>query len=817
MRWLDDLSQDVRYGFRLIRKNPVLSLATILTLALGIGLDTGVFTLIDGVLFRARVEHDPQSFVQVSPEYSGDTAPSGGLPYVSLQDYLAFRAAARSLHDLAAWTPARATLTEAGTGSGTSHVALVVSCNFFSVIGPERPLLGRVFRSDECATAGAAPVVVIGEEIWRARYAADPHILGSTITLNQHAFTVVGVMPAGYAGQLRGPIWVPYTMQASLFAGRDLIGDAGTPWLVMIGRLRAGQSRTAAIAELSVIAAQQDLLVPGRRTTIRLGNGALIDLPEMRAVAFWVVPLIMGALSLVLLLACGNVTMLLLSQAAARRHEIAVRISLGATRARLLRMLLTESLMFAVAALAPASWLAYKVPVIVRAIVPTMPYYPFRFDGAVWAYIGGIALLAAAIAAVAPAFESLRRDVSPSLHGADASDRITARWRTCDVLVAAQVGMSLTLMAGAAVFVRAEYRMMNAPPGYESDHVLFVAPRLAVPPYTQQSAGSFHQALRERLVAIPGVRSVAYASAPPFASEELPGARDTIRVSSRGGAVAVSASRNAVSPEFFSALGIPLVRGRVFQSGESAGRVPPVVISESLSRTLWPNGDSVGAFIEIGSGPAAEVVGVAADIRAVSARAGGNHVLYQPRPPDAIDDAILVRFDGESARIETAVRQAIASLNPDAVREPRTLTAIRNELASRFLRVVGMALFLGVVAATLAVIGIYGVVGFSVSRRIREMGIRAALGATRMQVMRLVIASGLKPIAAGLAIGIVMALVAAQALIQLFSNAPVPLDARDPIAYAVVTLLLVVAAVSAMFGPARRAAAADPIAALRHD
>jgi predicted permease len=606
-------------------------------------------------------------------------------------------------------------------------------------------------------------------------------------------------------------------MAARLFGGRNLIGDVERPWLVMIGRLRAGFSRAAATAELAVIAAQQDRLAPGRKTVIRLGNGSLIDMPDMRAVAFWVVPVIMGALSLVLLLACGNVTLLLLSRAAARRQEMAVRISLGASRPRLLRMLLTEGVLFSAAAMAPALWLAYKVPVIVRATVPTMPYYPFRFDGAVWAYVSGVALLTGLIAAVFPAIESLKRDVSGSLQGQEALFGGTRRWRTCDVLVAAQVGMSLTVMAGASVFVRAEYRMLTAAPGYESDHVLFVSPHLADPPYSRQTATSFHQTLRERLAAIPGVRAVAYASAPPFASEELTGSGATVRASSRGGDTAVTAARNVVSPEFFAALSIPLVRGRLFQNSDAGSRVPPVIISESLSRALWPDGDSTGALIETDSGRAAQVVGVAADIRALTAQAGDDRVMYQLRPPDAFDGAVLVRFEGESGRIEAAVRNAIASLNPDAVREPRTLSAIHHELASRFLRIVRMVLFLGIVAGALAVIGIYGVVGFAVSRRIREMGIRAALGATRAQIIRLVIVSGLKPIAAGVAMGIAMALLAAQGVMQLFKNAPVPLDARDPIAYAGVTVLLTAAAVSAMLGPARRAAGADPIRALRHD
>ncbi len=345
LHWVETLLQDIHYGLRLLRQSPLLSCSTVLTLTLGIGINTGVFTVLNGLMMRARVDKDPDSFAHVSARYSGEVGATILDWGISTADLRAYQAGIHSMENLAAWGIARSTI---GMDDPTQWMMMPVTCNFFSLYGLNQPTLGRLFRAEECAKAGGDPVVVLSEELWRSRFQADPQIVGKEIQLNRQPFTIVGVTPSHFSGQLRGPgLWVPYTMELKFFGGRDFFRNDSIPWLTLEGRLKRGQTRASAQAELAVIARQQDRLQPGRKTTIFVTNGSLVQEPSQRVQMLWIGPLIMGALTLILLLACTNVTMLMLSRAAARQREIAIRLSLGAGRKRLLPMLLTESLMLA--------------------------------------------------------------------------------------------------------------------------------------------------------------------------------------------------------------------------------------------------------------------------------------------------------------------------------------------------------------------------------------------------------------------------------------------------------------------------------------
>jgi len=600
---------------------------------------------------------------------------------------------------------------------------------------------------------------------------------------------------------------VPYTAASVFFDGRSIARERSTPWLMgMTGRLRAGSSRAAAAAELRVIAQQQDRLVPDRQTVLRVTDGSMIEAPEVRDMSVWVIPLVMGTVSLVLLIACLNVAVLLLSRAVARRHEIAVRLSLGASRARLAQMLLTESLLLAACAAPPSAYLAYAVPRLFKALISTLPYYPFAVDAAVITFLSAATLAAGVIAGVAPAFESLKTDVAPALHRHRWS---FGAWQPRDLLIAAQVAMCLVLLVGAALFIRAE-RAIVAAPGFEIDHVIAAAPRLSRPPHTVATAAAFYRSLEAQVRALPGVRTSAYSNT--VGGDETIAAGPVVTADVGG---ATPASISDVSPDFFATISLPIVRGAAFADPTDRSAV---VVSESLARTLWPDRDPIGERLRV-DGAAGLPLVVAAVARDVPSLLGkpAQRTMYRLRARDAIGDALLVRFDGDERQTADAVRAVIARLDPNAVTDPRTLAAIRRDTADHFMRLVEMIAFLAAVALGLAGVGIYGAVAFAVARRMKEIGIRVALGATRRHVTAIVLWTGGKPIAAGLAAGTAATLIVAPVVAKLFRNTPAQIDPFDVTAYVAVALTLAAAGLCAMAAPCRRANSAEPARALHCD
>jgi predicted permease len=813
---LETLLQDVRYSLRMLGKSPGFTAVAVITLALGIGVNTGVFTVINGLLLRARVDKDPGSFIHLSPQYSGQAKEFGQPGAISLSDFRSFQAGTHTLSDLAAWAITRVKL-----GEGfDKELALLVTRNFFSVYGLEQPKLGRLFLADECSTSGAAAVVILSEEIWRNRFGADPQIIGSVINLNRHPFTVVGIVPAHFSGRLRGMgIWIPYTMQPQVSLwDRNLFQEIGTPWLMVDGRIKSGQSHSAVQAELEVMAKQQDRLQPGRTTRMILTNGSMIEEPALRAKVFWVSPLIMGALSLVLIITCVNVTVLMLSRAAVRQREVAIRLALGVGRGRLLRMLLTESLILAGAAGVISAYLAYQVPKIFERTFAEAPNYPLQPDWRVFAYLTAVTMLAGCIAGWAPALESLKVNLLASLKGCESVFGAgTTRWRAGDVLIAAQVAMSVVLLATAGLFMRAQYTMINADPGFESKQVLLVPLEMELPHFPAGSATSFYRTLERRVRAMPGVQAACYASSPPGSSGEE-AAMEEVRLPDQPKGTEKPVALNSVSPDFFETFRIPIIAGRTFLESDapSQSTAPVIVASETFARTFWPGDDALGKVIEDSRGSRLRVVGVARDTKSMFG-ALDNLRFYYLWKPQTSGYSLMVRFVGDARPAAKAVRNVIRDLDHEMTAYPRTLRSLMDEVVARFWVVARMILFLGVVALVLAVIGVYGVVAFTVSRRTKEMGIRLALGATPGQIFRLVLESGAKPILAGLVGGLILAMVGAEAMVRVLREIPVPLEAWDPLAYLAISTALSGSAMTALLGLAQRAKKVDPMVALRYE
>ena len=798
---MDAVLQDLRFAFRLILRAPVLSVATVVTLALGIGLNAGVFTIVNGMLLRPRVTADPSSFVRLQPVYSGPRAPRQDGSRFTTADYLALRDRTTTLRTLAGWTVVHSRF---GPES-VETLSLLVSCNFFDVYGLDHLERGRTFRTEECEPP-ARPVTVISDEVWRRHFGADPDVLGKPLLLDRQPFTIVGITPPDFPGRVRGEgIWVPYTNQAALMQGTSFYDDAGTAWLWAEGRLAEDASRAAAEAEVNVVMRQQDELSPGRASAIEVTNGAMIHDPAVAPVAVYIVPLVLGSVGLVLLIACANVALLLLSRAAARRREIAVRLAIGCGRGRLVRMLLTESVVFAALGMPLSAWIAWQVPAALRALIPMMPFYPMQLDARVFVYLATASLIAGIGAGLTPAIESARLRLASTIGAADTlSGGQVSRSR--NTLIAAQVAMSLVLLAGTALLLRVEAALRAPDPTVDATHVLVA--NYDPPPLA--SASTF-AATTARLAALAGVRSVAFARG---SNGELGGEGTPMSVRGASGGVR-RVAMNVVSPSYFDTLNRSIVQGRALRDEDGRSPITPVVVSETLARLWWPRGGAIGAVLETQDRHSYEVVGV---VRGDQPLAGGSfdpmqaYTLAGPNPSRGL---LVVRFEGDAQPLRVAVREALRNLGPASSSEPTTLAAANASMAATFMPLVDMVGTVGVTAIVLALVGIYGVVSFSVGRRTREIGVRIALGATRADIMRLVLTTGARPIAAGLACGLTLAVPGAIALSRIFERTPVPLRAGDPLPYIVVAVLLALAALLAMSLPARRAAAVPASVSLR--
>jgi predicted permease len=787
---IDDLCNDIRFAFRSLKKHALLSTMVVITLAFGLGLNTGVFTLINAALFRAHVDKEPETFFRLRAYYS-DRFVQG---LISLPDYEAYLAGTRSVRELAAWDDVWTTL---GARAPVTVRVGLVSCNYFSVYGLERPASGRFFLANECFVSGSGPVAVVSDELWHSQFEADPHILGKVITVGHTALTVVGVTPPRFSGREKGiNIWIPYTMLSQF---------KNEPWLMVEGRLNPGHSRTNAQAELRVIAQQQDRMHAHRKTTLIVTDGSIFAEPHLRIV-IWAVSSIMGALTLVLLISCTNVSALLLSRAAARQREIAIRISLGAGRVRLLRMLLTESVVLATFGGVMGAFLARRVPTIIVGLVQFAPTYSLQPNWVVFAYLADIIVITGCLAGLAPIAESLKADLATSFKGREGVNSVRNR-RTLDFLIASQLAMSLVLLAAAAICVRAQYTVFAAGPGFEIEHVL--AMRIGSP----GDGWAFRHMLEQRLRAVPGVASVCFAQFLPFEREDSEDVKPSGQATGTGRVV----STNFVSPNFFETLGIPIVRGRAFEERDTTSDHTGsfAIVSEAFAREFWPGQDAIGKVIE--APDRLQVVGVSRDSRSARYGEQDGPQLFRLQNPKGFTSSVMVRFQNDAGQVARGILAALYDMGSVENSMPETLKSIMDLEASAFWAIAEMVLFLGIAAVGLAAVGVYGVAAFVTGRRTKEFGIRMALGAVKVDIIHLVLRTGAKPLAGGLLAGICLALGASYALAKLMKNAPFVLDTHDPLAYFGVSLLLVLSSMVAMLIPALRATRANPIHALREE
>jgi predicted permease len=799
-----NLIEDVRYGLRLIRKNWLLSSVVVLTLTLGIGMNVSVLTVINGVALKPHVYKDPDSFVRVmtQPRFQIGQRP------VSYREYLSLQETSRSLRLVAAYALFGGQLEE----DPTSTFGMVVSCNFFAVDGLDHAIRGRLFVPEDCHAPGQAPVALISDDLWQSRFGSDEQIIGRVVRLNGRPVTIVGVAPKATSGWTRpSRIWLPYTALPYFSPSRNFFTQQDDNlWLFLAGRLAPGFTRPQAQAELATLERRMDQMHSGRRTEVTVTDGSWMEEVEFSGQNLMVMGWVIGAINLVLLISCANVTTLLLSRAAARKREIAVRLSLGAPRVRLVRMLLTESLLLASLAGAASVYVAWRLPnILYEFVVKRPPDFPLPPDWRIFAYILAVVFVTGCVCGLAPALESLKVDLTASLKGhAGAMSGVAGalsgtrmqRW-----LVAGQVSASLVMLVGAGLFAQAEYRILRTDPGYQPRKVL-VAPLRFPEGATLAAVRTLMQSLVFRLHSVPGVQSVAWSDEPPLLGHDTV----EVRFPGRSSDATQTVDVYSASPAYFQTLGLPLARGREFQETDRGA----VAVSEALAKVLWPRQDPIGKLLQLPEGRV-PVVAVARDVSPVRFGGSENPPAYRLTPLNKERTFLMVRVENGSPAVLGSVRSAIRSVNPEILGVSRILQDWIDEYTSVLWNLVTLIGMLGLVAIVLASTGIYGAVAFAVSQRTRDMGIRVALGATRWDIVREVFAGGGKPVMHGVFFGLWQSLVTATALKQTFKSTPIQLDSGDPMVYAAAAGLLLMAGLLAMLAPARRAAVADPLESLR--
>jgi len=830
------LLQDARYALRWLLRNPGFAAVAILTLGLGIGTVTTIFSILDAAVLRPLPYREPDALMTVSitHEEKGGTAET--FPWSSPK-FESLRKHARSFESVAGHS--RLDLNLTGVAEPERLVAEIVSASYFPLLGVGASA-GRTFLAEEDGAPGAHPVAVISDGLWRRRFGGEKSIVGKTIEINRVPMTVVGIAPPRFAG-LAGDadIWVPMAM-ADTFLYPDILKEDGNHWHNVVARLKRGVSPGAASAEIKLvgtqIAQEHPMEVSGAvwsASTAPL-NDSRVDPALRRSVL-----VLFGAVTFVLLIACANVAALLLARAAARGREVAIRVAIGAARRRIVRQLLTESLVLSlaggVAGILFSLWGVESLSRIERLSDVGDPSFLFRFsaivlDARVLVFALGISLVTGLLFGMAPALHASRHDLSAALKeggaGAVTSDGGTRRLSARGLLVPVQIALALVLLVGAGLMTRSLGRLSGFQAGFDPTGVLTLRfDPSGVSDDDRSRAIVFRRTLLERLKTLPGVTSAATGRTSPLSSRNMIAVVrqvDDRRMATSGGFPSESTQigLHDVGPDYFRTLSIPIKKGRAFTAEDREGTPKVVVINETAARRLWPGQDPIGRRIAATSfffadDATAEVVGVAGDVLYGRPGEAQKLDLYYPTLQGGLPWATLfVKTSGDPAAIAPAVRREIKALAPNLpVFDVSTLEMRAARTFSRERFGATLLSLLAAIALFLASVGIYGLVAETVAARTREIGVRMALGASPGDIVRRVLQRGLALAAAGLAAGILAAL----ALSRLLSSLLFGVGAGDPVTYAVVSAILLVVSAAACWIPARRATRVDPVTALRSE
>ena len=807
---LTDFLQDLRYAARILWKNPGFTAVAVIALALGIGANTAIFSVVNTVLLRPLPYKDSEQLVMVWEDASRQGYPRDT---PAAANYVDWRDQNSVFSGMAAIADNSFNLT--GVGDPERLKGRLVSANLFPLLGVD-PQLGRVFTAAE-DQPGSQKVVLLSHRLWQRRFGGDPAIVSKTLTLNDETYTVVGVMPARFQfPENDDELWAPIAFSAEEAANRN------RHYLQVIARLKPGVTLAQAQSEMTTIGARLQQQYPQSNTDISVAVTSLHEhlVGDIKPALL----ILLGAVGLVLLIACANVANLLLARAAIRQKEIALRVALGARRWRLLRQFLTESVLLATLGGLLGLAIAYAGLMLLRSFIPEniSQAREISLDLKVLGFTLGVSLLTGFIFGLAPAIQALRMNQSETLKEGG-RDSVTGRSgkRLRGLLVTAEVAISLVLLIAAGLLINSFLRLRNIDPGFKVDHLLTMKIELPEPKYEEfERRTAFYNDLVQRVQSLPGVQSAAVTTnLPLYRQGNSIGVRLEGKPEPPPGQELIVVTR-VVSPGYFDTMSIPLLAGRPFNDQDTDKTPNVVIISETMARRYWPGEEAIGKRLATrrirSDADWIQVIGVVKDVRQFELNAEPRPQMYisYRQPSFFAAEDLVVKTDVEPASMAAAVRKAVWEIDKDQpISNIKTMEEIlADSIARQRFSMLLLGLFAGV-ALLLAAVGIYGVMSYSVAQRTHEIGIRMALGAQTGAVLKLAVGYGLKLVVAGVLIGLVAAFV----LTRLMSTLLFGVTPTDPMTFALISLLLVGVAAVASYIPARRATKVDPLIALRYE
>jgi putative ABC transport system permease protein len=813
--------QTLRFAFRMLVKNPGVTVVAVITLALGIGANTAIFSVVNGVLLKPLPYKDPERLVAL-----WENVPDHGKWRASPANFFDWKNQNTSFEGMAAYGGSAATLT--GQGEPEQLLGSSVSAGYFDVLGVQ-PMLGRAFVSDE-HEPGKGQVVILGHEIWQRRFSADPNVLNRTITLDGSPYTIIGVMSSGIYpvrpttsgridfDQQQQQYWLPMSFNTQWASARS------AHVLGVIGRVKPAVTIEQATAEMNTIAARLEQTYPADK-----GEGIIVNkfmnelVGDIRPALF----VLMVAVGLVLLIACANIAGLLLAQHAARSKEIAIRAALGASRLRLVAQFFVEGVLLSLfGAIAGISLAAVGLGLLLKLIPQDFPRLDLiKIDWRVLSFTLGVSFVTCLIFGLIPAWQASKPDLHTTLEqGGRTSGPGASRLRFRQLLVVFQVSIAVMLVVGAGLLIKSFWLLSRVDPGFQSEHVLALSITLPAAKYGKpEDVNQFFSKLNQNVAALPGVQSVAVAYDHPLQTSWVDSFQIEGRVQSTNSA-STSANFNPVGPDYFKAVGMRLMKGRGFTAQDDQDHPGVAVVNEAFVKQYFQNEEPIGRRIQAGPPTriwksqkltSFEIVGIVHDVKSAGLQAAAEPTYYLPASQAPLADmAVLVRTTTDPTSIVPALRQAVSAIDTNQpISNISTMDKIVSDSISRpRLNMLLMGLF-GALALILAVVGIYGLLSYAVTQRTQEMGIRMALGAQVSDVLKLVLRQGMTLALIGEALGLVGAFALTRVMQKLLFGVT-PTDA--PI-FIVVVGILTTTALFACYVPARRAAKVNPLIALKYE